>query len=357
MSDGTIVLTGATGFCGFAILQEALQFDYNIRIVVRSDAKADIIRNNPCYKSLTRKFSPCSFWVVPDLAAEGALDEVTAGADYIIHSASPVPFSNATMEPAEQWNQLIEPAINNTLSALKSAQKSGTVKRVVITSSCAIFISPAVLGGPVDVPVTVTEETVNPEIPPPYSGNMVAYVASKVSSFRRSRQWMEENKPNFDVVNICPTYVQGRNELATSPADLMATSNILFLRIALGLTPPNSPAELASVVHIEDVAAIHVAALNKTSIPAGEYLFGQECKWNDVNDICKDLFAEQVESGVLPCTGNVPTKSVVCSKEKTERVFGIELKGVEDMVEDLMEQYLELSGLQGKNDDGDDDDE
>ncbi|THY38200.1 NAD(P)-binding protein [Aureobasidium pullulans] len=355
MSDGTIVLTGATGFCGFAILQEALQFDYNIRIVVRSDAKADVIRNNPCYKSLTRKFSPCSFWMVPNLAAEGALDEVTAGADYIIHSASPVPFSNATMEPAEQWNQLIEPAINNTLSALKSAQKSGTVKRVVITSSCAIFISPAVLGGPVDVPVTVTEETVNPEIPPPYSGNMVAYVASKVSSFRRSRQWMEENKPNFDIVNICPTYVQGRNELATSPADLMATSNILFLRIALGLTPPNSPAELASVVHIEDVAAIHVAALNKTSIPAGEYLFGQECKWNDVNDVCKDLFAEQVESGVLPCTGNVPTKSVVCSKEKTERVFGIELKGVEDMVEDLMEQYLELSGLQGKNDDGDDD--
>jgi nucleoside-diphosphate-sugar epimerase len=315
MSTETIVLTGATGFCGFAILQEALQFDYNIRLVVRSAAKAEILRNNPCFKSLTRGTPRCSFYVVPDLGVSGA------------------------------------PAINNTLSALESARKSKSVKRVVITSSCAIFIPLELLGGPVEKPVTVTEENINADIPPPFANILVAYVASKTSSFLRAREWMQEHKPNFDIVNVCPTYVQGRNELATSPQDLLTTSNVLFLRMALGLAPKGSPAEIASVVHVEDVAAIHVAALNKDKIPAGEYLFGQEVQWNDVNRITKELFPEQVAQGLLPCTGDVPTKSVICSKAKTEKTFGIELKSVEDMVEDLMEQFLELSGVKRQEDD------
>ncbi|KAK6008456.1 hypothetical protein QM012_000359 [Aureobasidium pullulans] len=353
MSTEILVLTGATGFCGFAILQEALQYDYNIRIVVRSTAKADVLRNNPCFKSLTRGPPRCSFYVVPDLSVEGALDEATAGADYMIHSASPLPFTNLTLSPEDQYKQMVEPAIKNTISALQSAKKSNSVKRVVITSSCAIFITPELLVGPVEQPVVVSEETINTEITPPYANVLVSYVASKTSSFLKSKQWMAEHKPNFDVVNVCPTYVQGRNELATSPADLMSTSNVLFLRMALGLAPKDSPAEIASVVHIEDVAAIHIAALNKDRIPAGEYLFGQEVQWNDVNKITRELFPEQVAQGLLPCTSDVPTKSVICSKEKTEKTFDIELKPVEDMVEDLMEQYLELSGQKKQEDDDD----
>ncbi|KAG9951944.1 NAD(P)-binding protein, partial [Aureobasidium melanogenum] len=357
MSTETLVLTGATGFCGFAILQEALQYDYNIRIVVRTAAKADLLRNNPCFKSLTRGPPRCNFYIVPDLSVEGALDEATAGADYMIHAAFPAPFTNLSLSPEEQYKQMVEPTIANTISALQSAHKSASVKRVVITSSCVIFITPELLTGPVDKPVVLTEENLNTEIAPPYANTLVSYVASKTSSFLKSQQWMQDHKPTFDIVNICPTYVQGRNELATSPADLMSTSNALFLRMALGLAPKDSPAEIASVVHIEDVAAIHIAALNKDRIPAGEYLFGQEVQWNDVNTITKELFPEQVEKGLLPCTSDIATKRVVFSKEKTERIFDIELKSVEDMVEDLMEQYLELSGQKNQEDDDDDDDE
>ncbi|KAH0142961.1 NAD(P)-binding protein, partial [Aureobasidium melanogenum] len=271
----------------------------------------------------------------------------------MIHSASPLPFTNLSLSPSEQYKQMVEPAVTNTISALQSAHKSNSVKRVVMTSSCGIFITPELLVGPVDRPVVLTEENINAEIAPPYANVLVSYVASKTSSFLKAKQWMAEHKPNFDIVNVCPTYVQGRNELATSPADLMSTSNVLFLRMALGVAPKVSPAEIASAVHIEDVAAIHIAALNKERIPAGEYLFGQEVQWNDVNEITKDLFPEQVAQGLLPCTSDIPTKSVVCSKEKTERIFDIELKPVEEMVEDLMEQYLELSGQKKQEDDDD----
>jgi nucleoside-diphosphate-sugar epimerase len=343
MSAGTIVLTGATGFCGFAILQAALKADYSLRIVVRSTAKADSLRSNTCFQSLN-KASQCTFYVVPDLSIEGSLDEATAGADYMIHTASPLPFTNLALEPAHQWKELVEPAIKNTISALESAKRSKSVKRVVMTSSCAIFITPELLSSkPLDKPVVVTEEDINPPIEPPYASILVAYVASKTSAFLQSKQWIQDHTPAFDVVNLCPTYVQGRNELATSPTDLMTTSNVLFLRMALGLAPKDSPAEVASVVHIDDVAAVHIAALQKTRIPAGEYLFGQQVQWNDVNEITKRLFVEQVQKGLLPCTADVPTKPVVCSKEKTERTFGIQLKGVESMVTDVVGQYLELT--------------
>lgn len=346
MSSKTIVLTGATGFCGFAILLAALKANYNIRIVVRSEAKANTLRTNPSFIALD-KTSQCTFYTVPDLSAAGALDEACVGADYFIHTASPLPFKSLALEPEKQWQEFVQPAIQNTISALQSAKRSNTIKRVVITSSCAVYIEPELLTGPVSTPVVRTEADRNAEIEPPYADVLCAYVASKTSAFLRSEQWMEQHKPDFDVVNLAPTYVVGRHELATSTADLLSTSNVLALRMALGLAPAGSPAEVASTVHIDDVAAIHLAALDTEKIPANEYLFGQVMAWNDVCEVTKRLFPEQVAKGLLPCTADVPSKPVAVSKQRTESTFGIELRGLDDMVVDLVGQYLELVG-QGK---------
>jgi len=58
------------------------------------------------------------------------MEKAIAGATYLIHIASPVYFNNQTVE------ELTEPAVQGTLSALRAAKKHG-VKRVVITSSIA----------------------------------------------------------------------------------------------------------------------------------------------------------------------------------------------------------------------------
>jgi nucleoside-diphosphate-sugar epimerase len=140
MTKETVVITGATGFLGGRVLQLLLEGDYNIRIVARSDTKKQTLRNNPHLKGIEK----AEFVIVPNLLAPGALDKAAAGADYIIHLASPIPLHGDI--PAERQNDaLIVPAVNATLRALEAAEKSGTVKRVVITSSAVAVIPPSIL--------------------------------------------------------------------------------------------------------------------------------------------------------------------------------------------------------------------
>jgi hypothetical protein len=67
-----------------------------------------------------------------NLLTPNAFDAACAGAHYVMHTASPY-----TLDTKDAKKDLLEPALNGTLNVLQSATKSGTVKRVVLTSSVA----------------------------------------------------------------------------------------------------------------------------------------------------------------------------------------------------------------------------
>jgi NADPH-dependent methylglyoxal reductase len=109
---------------------------------VRSESKA-----KPWSKTYPHYSSQLEFTYVPDIAAPGAFDKAievsgrvqgrlmktykAQGVDYVIHTASPL--ADKCGDPERD---MLLPAINGTLSVLKSANRPGsTVKRVVITSS------------------------------------------------------------------------------------------------------------------------------------------------------------------------------------------------------------------------------
>lgn len=73
-----------------------------------------------------------------ELLGENAYDEAVKGADYVIHTASPVSLDNVH----DPYKQIVDPAVEGTYSILKSCAKITTVKRVVYTSSTAtVFYS------------------------------------------------------------------------------------------------------------------------------------------------------------------------------------------------------------------------
>jgi len=109
--------------------------------------------------------------------------------------------------PAERQNdELVVPAVNATLRALEAAQKSGTVKRVIVTSSAVALIPPSILLPSDDPPTTrvITGNDRLPEMEPPFENAMVAYIASKIAAQHASDKFMKEQSPAFDVVNIQP---------------------------------------------------------------------------------------------------------------------------------------------------------
>ena len=143
----TILVTGATGFIGAHCIDILLRdTEYNVRLAVRSQSKVDALLAHR--KAYTGRMSYC---IVKDVAAEGAFDEAVKGVYGILHLASPFTYDVANTE-----EELLKPAINGTLSVLKSALKEASIRRVVITSSVAAVINfslgaaPGIAYGPAD---------------------------------------------------------------------------------------------------------------------------------------------------------------------------------------------------------------
>lgn len=254
MAGELVLLTGATGFVGFATLRSALKQGYNIRAVVRSEQKVETVRSNPTLKDVSE--DQLSFVVIPDLLADGAFDEVVKDVDYILHIASPIPRPELTGNE-DLDAEFINPALQATANVFKSAQKAGNVKRIVVTSSAAAIVPVTAFGG--------SDETWTPEhrtepIPSPYMNSVqVAYGTSKTLALKYAEDFIASEKPGFDAIHIHPVLVIGRDELVLTSKAFALGSNQYALAPILGENHQGFP---LNVTHVEDVALAHVRALD-----------------------------------------------------------------------------------------------
>lgn len=357
MAQGKILITGATGFIGSNILIDVLQAGYAVNIVVRADSKAKQLQEAPAIAALN-KASACQYSIVPDLTVEGCLDEATAGTDIVIHCASPLPFSSSDSD-----EEFVSTSVKCTLRALESAQKAGTVKRVIILSSAGAFITQdIVIGTYVPPEEIVLDEKPNDNYGPPYLSKTGAYLAAKTAAYRRSIEWMEkavaEGSVSFDMINLAPAYVYGRHPLATSVADLMQTSNYMILSIISGTenTPPAEtqprPQTMCSGVLLDDVVEIvHKSLdLNRVKTPGtgpskhiATFMQSINFQWNDVYPIIARKWPREIEKGLLAGSGDFPTKpNIRFAVEGTERTYGMKLTGLEGILDVLVPHYFEM---------------
>ena len=129
-----ILLTGANGYVGSHILSTLLLRRLSVTAVVRSQSKATrVLADFPIHAH------QLSFVFVPDISIPGAYDKVVIADppfDCVIHTASPFLY-RAVKSNAE----FLTPAINGTKEILSAIHRSApSVKRVIITSSCAAVI-------------------------------------------------------------------------------------------------------------------------------------------------------------------------------------------------------------------------
>lgn len=342
MKGKLILITGVSGFVGFAVLKYALEQGFQVRAPVRSEAKADFVRSTV---GGLAKEGQLSFVVLPDILAPNALDEAVEGVTYVIHCASPVPFNEPTTNSAE--DAYIKPAVNGTLGMLQSAAKAKSVTRVVITSSLIALVP--IEATTKDTGVTYSADSRQPEHKGsfgPGTPTFAAYGASKVSALNQGEAWMKANKPHFDLIHIMPSFVLGKSDLWNSLSGLMTSSNV-FPLVALGIAeaPPGGlPPTPATVVHIDDVARIHVQALEPKIKGGQSFLLNCPKKplyWNDARAVAEKHFSSAVEAGTFLVAGGLGSINASLDVGKTEQTFGIE-RTYEDAVVSVAEQYLAL---------------
>ncbi len=223
---------------------------------------------------------------------------------------------------------------------LKAAQKSNTVKRVVITASVAILEVKEghQAAGPDDLaPVPAVKDI--PQHP------WAAYGASKRLANAAADDYVKNNKLHFDVVHVLPAYVQGRNEPVTSSRELVdrPSSNQTMIKFLTG--HKEEEPRPTDFVLVEDVAAVHVAAMEAKDIKSGERFiaaYPPPVPWVEVETVVKKLFPMEIENGILPLGGETPDRPMEFDSSKTTERLGIEFHGIEDMVKSLVGQYVEL---------------
>ncbi|CAF9929164.1 hypothetical protein IMSHALPRED_007831 [Imshaugia aleurites] len=337
MAGELILVTGASGHLGYRALVLALEAGYRVRAAVRSQAKAETILAAPSIKALAPG-SKLDFAMVPDIAADGAYDEAAKGVNSILHIASPLAI------PTDDYERdIIVPAIKGTINMLKAGAKESSVKRIVITSSIA-----AVIPWPefmlTESPQVYTADNTIPDPSGPYAHSFEAYTAAKKKALDATKEFLKTEKPAFDVINVMPGFIVGRNELVTDAKDILSGTNGAAFAPILGNV--SDSAYPGSMQHVDDVAKVHVLSLDPKV--SGNQDFGLQAGgtdgivWGDCIDIVKRRFPEAVKDGRLPASGAQPTKKVRYDTSRTEKVLGIKFQSYEDALVSVTEHYLEL---------------
>lgn len=337
MAGELVLLTGASGHMGFRALVNALEFGYNVRAAVRSQEKADVVRAAPSIQKLAPG-SKLQFVFVPDIVANEAYDEAIKDVTYIIHIASPL-----AKETDDYERDVIGPAVKGTTNILKSALKAPSVKRVVLTSSIiAVIPFSAFIMEERDQVFTADNRI--PDIEPPFQHYFQGYAASKVNALNATDKFVKDKKPHFEVTNVMPSFFVGKNELITKAKDILSGTNAVPFSPVLG--SESDFALVGAAIHVDDVARVHVLALDPKLQGGRNFGMMSEgvagIKWDDSLDVVKRRFPEAVKDGRLPANGTQPTIKLLIDASETEKVLGIKFRSYEEQVVSVTEHYLEL---------------
>ena len=237
-STDLVLVTGASGYIATRIIQQLLQAGYRVRGTVRSLKNEKKMK--PLYEAFPDVGNKLEF-VEADLNDEKCWPVVVQDCTYVLHTASPIDLK------AKHEEKVIRPAVEGTLSVLKASQESGTVKRVVMTSSIAAMNHcDSMLEGKTITSWSSWSDLEHHSIYP--------YSKSKISE-RAAWDFVnglkEENKIELAVIN--PSVVMG---------PLLGPSDSLSLEIAKSvLNGKMLPRVQIPICDVRDVAAAHIKAM------------------------------------------------------------------------------------------------
>ena len=247
------VVTGATGFIARHLIALLINKGFRVRGTVRSlQEEADRI------KELHQQF-PALECFQADLRTPGSFIPALHDAEYVFHLASPL---NQTVQHPQ--TELVDPAVSGTVHVIESALSVETVKKIVVTSSCAAARRPDL-----DASHVVTEKDWNDAA----TLESAAFAYSKVLTERKAWELVEQhNLHNPDqsvtLITILPSWVIG--------PPVSASTESLNVAVIKGwfdgsMVEGGVPDMQVNAVDVRDVAKAHMAAIERPMVN-GRYI-------------------------------------------------------------------------------------
>ena len=269
---GLVLVTGATGFVGKWTVIELLKAGYAVRGTIRSRHKADQVRASVAAqvgKAAARRLD----LVETDLLDDRGWAEAMVGVTAVMHVATAVRGD----EPKDS-SIVIRPAMEGSARVLRFAEAAG-VKRFIMTSSIATvgYGHGQTTGKRVYDETHFTQfETMR------WSW---AYCIGKTRAERMA--WAFAKDKGMQLTTIHPGMILGPAVDDDASVSLGAVTGLL------DGTTPAMPNMGFSVIDVRDVAALHVAALEKPEAIGQRYLATNRYLWfREIADILRAAYPQ-----------------------------------------------------------------
>ena len=249
-----VLVTGATGYIAGWLIKQLVEDGLTVHAAVRNPAdEKKLAHLNALAKGTNGKI----VYFKSDLLTPGSYAEAMKDCELVFHLASPF-----ILDVKNPQRDLIDPALLGTANVLDAVNKTPSVKRVVLTSSCAAIYTDAIdclsaKGG------ILTEENWNTTSSLEYQ----PYSFSKTLAEKKAWEIVSQQS-RWDLVTINPSLVMG--PMLDAKGTTSESLNILK-QIGDGTMKSGVPEMGIGLVDVRDVANAHFLA-GFTPTAKGRYI-------------------------------------------------------------------------------------
>lgn len=272
VQQGLVLVTGATGFVGKWTVIELLQAGYRVRGTIRSMGRADEVRAGVATQTGEEALQRLEF-AEADLLDDRGWTAAMQGVTAVMHVATAI----RADEPRDQ-SLVIRPALEGTQRVLGFAQAAG-IERVIITSSIATVGYG--LGQTTGRRIYTEQDFTNIE------GMRWTWAYCIGKTRAEQFAWAFAKEHGIGLTTIHPGAIIG-------PAiDEDPSISLGMVSGLLGGSVPAMPSNGFSIIDVRDVAALHVAALEKPEAVGQRYLAtGDYTPFPAVADILREAYPD-----------------------------------------------------------------
>jgi nucleoside-diphosphate-sugar epimerase len=277
---GTVLVTGGSGYIGSWCVITLLQQGYTVRTTVR-----DLSREGEVRATVAKVVDPGNRLSVhaANLTRDEGWDAAAEGAEYVLHVASPL-----GVPVPKDPNDLIVPAREGALRAIRAAIKAGAT-RVVMTSSVAAT-SPGSKS-----PDGSSDETVWTDLD---DRTVDAYARSKTVAERAAGDLIAASGGATSLATVNPALVLGPVLGKDFSESIQVVQRLLAGKI------PGLPRLGFDIVDVRDVADLHVRAMTDPAAAGQRFIAAGQFAW--MTDLAAILRARLGPEAAKVPTGKAP---------------------------------------------------
>ncbi len=339
-----VLVTGATGYVAGWLVKRLLEEGLTVHAAVRDPENKEKLKY---LDAIAKEAKGKITYFKSDLLEEGSYAEAMEGCELVFHTASPF-----TMDVKDPQKELVEPAKLGTRNVLEQANKTASVKRVVLTSSCA-----AIYGDNADLKDTpngvFTEDIWNSSSSLKHQPYSYSKTQAEQEAWRINK---EQNR--WDLVVINPSLVLGP---AINPNAVTSESFNIVKQFGNGTMKAGAPNIGMGGVDVREVAEAHfkagftpeaksryiVSGHNSTFLEMAETLLP---KYGDQYPIPKKAMPKWLLWLVGPAINKAITRKYIsrnvglpfkADNSKSVKELGINYRPLEESMNDMFRQLID----------------